>query len=108
MRVLAGTAYGVAAVVLAVIAVLARRREAHNQNFAVALTCVMAGASWWAAADAVAVASTNQTDAAIGSWLRSRGRASWSRPSWASGSPLPGRTGCCNAGWSSRSWSNLS
>jgi diguanylate cyclase (GGDEF)-like protein len=66
LRLLAGTAYGSAAVALASIAVIARRREAHNPTFAVALTCAMAGASWWSAANAVAVASTNQTVAAIG------------------------------------------
>ena len=61
----AGIAYVAAAVVFAVVAVVTWRRRAHSPTIAAALTLVMVGACWWTVSLAVAVASTNETVAAI-------------------------------------------
>ena len=60
-------AYVVAAVVFAWVAALTWRRQAHNPTVAVSLVVVMLGLGVSSVADAVAVASTNQTMAAIAS-----------------------------------------
>jgi len=60
-------AYVVAAVVFAWVAVLTWRRQAHNPTVALSLVVVMLGLGVSSVADAVAVAFTNQTTAAIAS-----------------------------------------
>ena len=60
-------AYAVAAVVFAWVAVLTWRRRAHNPTVALSLVVVMLGLGVSSVCDAVAVASTNQTTAAIAS-----------------------------------------
>jgi diguanylate cyclase (GGDEF)-like protein len=62
-----GIAYAVAAVVFAWVAVLTWRRRAHDPTVALSLVVVMLGLGVSSVADAVAVASTNQTTAAIAS-----------------------------------------
>ena len=62
-----GIAYSVAAIVFAWIAVLTWRRRAHDRTIAVSLVVVMLGLGVSSIADAFAVASTNQTIAAIAS-----------------------------------------
>jgi diguanylate cyclase (GGDEF)-like protein len=58
-------AYAAAAVVLAVVAVVAWRRRAHNLTLGAALTVVMVGACWWAVSFIVLRVATNETVAAI-------------------------------------------
>jgi len=60
-------AYAVAAVVFVWVAVLTWRRRAHNPIVAVSLFVVMLGLGVSSVADAIAVASTSQTTAAIAS-----------------------------------------
>jgi diguanylate cyclase (GGDEF)-like protein len=62
---LAGLADVLAAALLAWAAVAAWRHDAHNPALAAAATLVLAGGSWWAVADAAALAG-NQTVAVIG------------------------------------------
>jgi diguanylate cyclase (GGDEF)-like protein len=62
---LVGIANAVAAVICAWVAVVTWRRRVHNPTIAAALVIVMVGACWWSVADALALASTNQTVAAI-------------------------------------------
>jgi N-terminal 7TM region of histidine kinase len=61
----AGVAYAVAAAICAAIAFVTWRRREQNPNLAVSLTCVMLGGCWWSVGLAVAVASDNETVAAI-------------------------------------------
>jgi diguanylate cyclase (GGDEF)-like protein len=58
-------AYAAAAVALAVVAVIAWRRRAHNLTLGAALTVVMVGACWWAVSFIVPRVATNVTVAAI-------------------------------------------
>ncbi|MEP7192298.1 MAG: diguanylate cyclase [Actinomycetota bacterium] len=62
-----GIAYVVAAVVFVWVAVLTWRRRAHNPVVAVSLVVVMLGLGVSSVADAVAVAATHETSAAIAS-----------------------------------------
>ena len=62
-----GVAYAVAAVVFAWVAALTWRRKAHNPTVAMSLVVVMLGLGVSSLADAVAVASANQTAAAVAS-----------------------------------------
>jgi diguanylate cyclase (GGDEF)-like protein len=71
-----GIAYAAAAVVFAVVAVVSWRRRAHSPTIAAALTLVMVGACWWAVSLAVAVASTDETVAAIATLVTFPGASS--------------------------------
>jgi hypothetical protein len=62
----AGIAYAAAAVTCAAYAFVTWRRRASNPTFAVSLTSVMLGGCWWSVGLAVAVASANETVAAMG------------------------------------------
>ncbi|WP_407345482.1 diguanylate cyclase [Pengzhenrongella phosphoraccumulans] len=58
-------AYSLAAVSCAVIAVVAWRHRAHNLTLGIALTVVMAGASWWSVCLTISHVSESETVAAI-------------------------------------------
>jgi len=92
-----GIAYAAIAIVCAFIAVVTWRRRAQDPIIAAALTLTMLGAWWWAATLAVAVASTDETVAAIALLARYPGVGSMvasfvclglaiARPQW-----VPGR-----------------
>jgi diguanylate cyclase (GGDEF)-like protein len=76
LRAPGGIAYASAAVVFAVVAVVSWRRRAHSPTIAAALTLVMVGACWWAVSLAVAVASTDETVAAIATLVAFPGASS--------------------------------